>query len=1000
LSNEAIDQHAYDSETFGANEPFENDLVDTYSIEIPREKTLSFYWAFNDLTGSDSSGEIIISDLSSGSAASNYGSLSNTIERYVEGKAIGFNASATNALDKMFIQTARKRLPDDLMSSDLTTIKSEETENFYVDEDVSDNFYSFEKSMHGTISDEMMNMFSTALDLNNLVGQPNQKYHHRYGMADFLRDRFYEDVENSPDIEKFTSFYKWIDDSISIALQQLVPASARFSEKITNIIESHVLERNKYVHQVPVLTTFQSTEGSIKGITEMKYDWEHGHAPFFPEEEQTNVLWQRERKSKEGLRETLRTSRNNNSVQSSGLTRKEIGGATRISDTYAIRRFSKLYDLSMVSQASIHGGVNFERQKNLQLFHEAIAPGGPLGPTSGTPQNIITVGVGDTDGLVRGTRDDDNPPRKKKFSSNALVGKLEGTDYGDNAKGNTILPMNLMSGTVHTGFNYEVKTMFASDVVLSNLHHDTVGNYNETSMQGPFTDAHVGGLQYRHIDVNKHDLSKTISVSYQTGGTFPSGSIGFTNSVLSAKLALGTGSFVTVRDGDGTIVTANYSNVYDLYDNQWTDMDELVFILDNKLNITANKISNSFLALTQSVTGNFYNYQIQAASHGYITASGFDGGSAITYGSTTRNLDGPSNRPEGWGLVFKDHPSQGDEDGSLGFVGADYGPPYPSPVKLKATRYREETAKRPVNIRNIKTSTTSQKAGNYSNAIQLFSVAPEHQKTWAIEASEDPNIDILPPFIATALPSTTHYQTLMGIAPFEKGNIFGGGMTGNRQPDTGSILVSVGDERFSNDNVIEVPSTASQYISQRNINTRFSAPGGPEIQSTGYLDAYSQTYSVYNALPYRNLSVLGSGSGESGTIRVNDDLGKRRGLKTLRALHQGKFGIDSTYGVVTATSYPSSGSFNKQHRNTSKAYQYSSGVLIITGSNHDNMHINSSIPRSEFQYSWIRSAISGSNWENDQRILGFAPKSGMVSSSAGYVEAIVFPTASTIMGIL
>ena len=240
----------------------------------------------------------------------------------------------------------------------------------------------------------------------------------------------------------------------------------------------------------------------------------------------------------------------------------------------------------------------------------------------------------------------------------------------------------------------------------------------------------------------------------------------------------------------------------------------------------------------------------------------------------------------------------------------------------------------------------------------------------------------------------------MGIAPFEKGNIFGGGMTGNRQPDTGSILVSVGDERFSNDNVIEVPSTASQYISQRNINTRFSAPGGPEIQSTGYLDAYSQTYSVYNALPYRNLSVLGSGSGESGTIRVNDDLGKRRGLKTLRALHQGKFGIDSTYGVVTATSYPSSGSFNKQHRNTSKAYQYSSGVLIITGSNHDNMHINSSIPRSEFQYSWIRSAISGSNWENDQRILGFAPKSGMVSSSAGYVEAIVFPTGSTITGRL
>ena len=110
--------------------------------------------------------------------------------------------------------------------------------------------------MWGSISDEMMNMFSTALDMNNLIGQSNQRYHHRYEMAEFLRDRFFEDVENEPDMEKFTSFYKWIDDSISLALQQLTPASARFSEKINNVIESHVLERSKYVHQIPNFNKF------------------------------------------------------------------------------------------------------------------------------------------------------------------------------------------------------------------------------------------------------------------------------------------------------------------------------------------------------------------------------------------------------------------------------------------------------------------------------------------------------------------------------------------------------------------------------------------------------------------------------------------------------------------------------------------------------------------------------------------------------------------------
>jgi hypothetical protein len=116
----------------------------------------------------------------------------------------------------------------------------------------------------------------------------------------------------------------------------------------------------------------------------------------------------------------------------------------------------------------------------------------------------------------------------------------------------------------------------------------------------------------------------------------------------------------------------------------------------------------------------------------------------------------------------------------------------------------------------------------------------------------------------------------------------------------------------------------------------------------------------------------------------------------------GKFGIDSQYGEITEGTYPSSGSYNKQHRNTSQRMEYS-GSSIITGSNYDNAFINTPIPRSELQYSWIHNATSGSHWyaENDapsQRILGYAPRDGIVSSSAGFVEAIVFPSASSIFG--
>jgi hypothetical protein len=945
------------------------------------------------------------------------------------------------------------------------------------------------------------------------------------------------------------------------------------------------------------------------------------------------------------LRETLRISRNNHSFQSSGLLRREIDGTTRVSDTYAVRKFAKTYDVGIVSQNTIHGG-----KKNLQLFHESISPAGPTGG-SGEPQNIITVGVGTGQAIVETPINNDTQPTKKKYQVDAKIGNQYGNEYGHDILGDFIIPMNVMSGTINSGFNAEVHSKYKEGVHFANLHNDIVGNYNETSVQGPFTEQHVGGLQYRHIDI-------------------------------------------------------------------------------------------------------------------------------------TEDIEASGSRPEGWGLLLKDHPYLGpDADGAFGFVGADYQSPYPGSGP-KASRYRDEHAKRPVNIRNIKTVSGSWKAGNYKNELELFQVSPTFQKTWAIRAWYDPDVNNLPPFIADALPDTTHYQTLVGIAPYEVGNVFGGGLTGNRQPDTESLTVVTpvvgqtagastfsvrgkdrvadtnrlriqnsfndeifeidsndngvsqaganailtgssdtdfynnlktsilgnlngsfnvsysafagsfskgiqwsnngavglsitsslgteldglpftfsgwvdvtsdgssvnaiyaeetsvgngkgrilqivgngqlqflinyvdevgnkvdtykfsgfrasytgtlthvavvkgsekpgttadsslfingsyvawssislatpsgtttinspdlyhigwngsapgfghptdpgiiddvtllniscsqdqidelyhggkaiadiqndlteidfttqvvahynfeeslgdvrdnsiiedekgfrnlvvsdfdsfnritqvtttlpliyssasftiaptlpgaygnltltkvgvafsdlsngsggadgeeGDVRFGNDNVIQIPRT-DLTGSQRNITTRFSAPGGPEIQSIGYLDTYTSTYSVHNALPYRNSSVLGSGSGEEGTIRVEDHLGLRRGLKTLRGLHMGKFGIDSQYGEITEGTYPSSGSYNKQYRNTSQRMEYS-GSSIITGSNYDNAFINTPIPRSELQYSWIHNATSGSD-SPVQRIIGYAPRDGIVSSSAGFVEAIVFPSASSI----
>lgn len=185
--------------------------------------------------------------------------------------------------------------------------------------------------------------------------------------------------------------------------------------------------------------------------------------------------------------------------------------------------------------------------------------------------------------------------------------------------------------------------------------------------------------------------------------------------------------------------------------------------------------------------------------------------------------------------------------------------------------------------------------------------------------------------------------------------------------------------------------------SHSSITSKFSAPGGPEIQSRGYLDVKNQELSAYNALPWRNWLVRSSGSGEAGRIRVNDIHGNRFGLYTHLRRHSGQFGYDTAVGSeTTEESFVTVPSFHKIQRNDMKRLNYSIGATVVTGTIYNNGFYQSCIPQSDFQYSWITASIGD---DLTQRILGFAPFDGNISSSAGGVEdAIVFASASTIIG--
>ena len=162
-------------------------------------------------------------------------------------------------------------------------IKDREVDSFELDSRPYGYLYTYEKSMYQVISREMLKMLSGVSAYNNLIGEPIYKYRKNYKSLEKLRERFFRKIENEIDLEKFIEYYKWIDSSLGKMLKKLQPATTATKFGLEEVVESHVLERNKYKHQSPIFE-FKDPKivTNILGINELLYDWQHGHAPIAP----------------------------------------------------------------------------------------------------------------------------------------------------------------------------------------------------------------------------------------------------------------------------------------------------------------------------------------------------------------------------------------------------------------------------------------------------------------------------------------------------------------------------------------------------------------------------------------------------------------------------------------------------------------------------------------------------------------------------------------------
>lgn len=505
LGDEEILEHNKDVLNYGQRKAIDGSniyMVD--GVHVPTQELSILSWDFDTVLSSDSAGEFIVEDTTSGHTDEIYGWIDDIIRREHKAKGDFFNVENKSFLVNNFLSAKKKQLPETAFNSENIFIKGESEINFAEDEDVSDNLFILEKSPSALISEEMLKSFSTTMEFANLFGRPVDRFRIEYKDLARARDLFFQRVDSDLDFDKFFGYFKWIDSSISSMVNQLIPLSANFSGGIVDVIEPHILERDKYQRRVGLLDTVTSTESSIKGIQELTYNWKFGHAPE-PLTENENCLWQKTRKERDTEElEAIRTTINL-------LERTSLEGSTLVT-----RKFSQPYSLNVGFSNSIHGGINYNKNKNRDFLSTVVTPHGDKGTASQVPVNIVTIGAGEGNGLnpLIDCLDELKPNQKIKRDGYAQIGKYSDLDnlrpLSDDLhsvyrrKVSHIIPGNFVSSSVNKGYTAQINKGgtaqgFANGVDLVNLHSDTTDITNEIPMQGPFTQHWVGGHQSRHV---------------------------------------------------------------------------------------------------------------------------------------------------------------------------------------------------------------------------------------------------------------------------------------------------------------------------------------------------------------------------------------------------------------------------------------------------------------------------------------------------------------------
>lgn len=486
INNNTIKQHSFDPVSYGVEAPNINSFFGNISasyFQLPIANTLALYWNFDNTSTPDANGKFVVYDFSSGSVSTQYGSaLGSAINKKHDGAGNFFSSNDINVVNTDYIFASKNTLPESVFTNDMIQIKIDDTLQRKIDIRPSTFYFTFEKSMYRVISNEMMRLLSSTEELNNLVGLPVNKFRVSYKDLDYMRQLFFAKINNEPDINKFIEFYKWIDSSIFLALQQLIPATANFSNGLSNVIESHVFERNKVNINRGISLRINKKKDKIRIGPVLNSNTNYAN------NNPNGSLWLTEKQP-----------RNNPPVNTPGAplvdqSREAIRAGAFKTNNEPVPTF---YDT--------------KNQTTIELYKDKFNYSKPVVDfkisKSSYSENLKTNNIDNFKAIS------DSARNFNIFVSSQIQ------EYGDinSAINKQKIFLTASTDLINSDFSQMTPDMMPFEHYLdletsssyrTNLHGDYTNTYREPSLQGVFAEKHVGGTFHRHNTINESEQTR------------------------------------------------------------------------------------------------------------------------------------------------------------------------------------------------------------------------------------------------------------------------------------------------------------------------------------------------------------------------------------------------------------------------------------------------------------------------------------------------------------